>query len=46
MGEHLVFVLTDPDPVTNLVVVVTLVSEKSHTDKTVCLGPGDHPFIR
>lgn len=46
MGEHLMFVLTDPDPDTNQVVIVTLVSEKSHTDKTVRLVPGDHPFVR
>jgi hypothetical protein len=46
MGEHLYFVLTDPDPVTDYVVVVALVSEKNHTDKTVTLNVGDHPFIR
>lgn len=46
MGEHLWFVLTDPDAETNLVIIVALVSEKSHTERIVCLGPGDHPFVR
>jgi hypothetical protein len=46
MGEHLWFTLTDPDPATGLVVIVALVSEKSHTERTVGLGPGDHPFVR
>lgn len=46
MGEHLWFVLTDPDHDTDHVVIVALVSEKSHTERTVRLGPGDHPFIR
>ncbi|HWG34932.1 MAG TPA: hypothetical protein VN650_12240, partial [Gemmatimonadaceae bacterium] len=37
---------TDPDPKTGLVVVVMLVTERDHTEKTVTLGDGDHPFIR
>lgn len=45
MDSHLWFVLTDPDPFTNKVVVVVLVSERAHTERTVCLGIGDHPFI-
>lgn len=45
MGTHLWFVLTDPDPSTRLVVMVPLVTERSHTEKMVRLGVGDHPFI-
>lgn len=44
-GKHLWFVLTDPDPKTKKVVVVMLVTARNHTDKTVALGPGAHPFI-
>ncbi len=46
MGTHLWFVLTDPDPKTGLVVLVMLVSVKPHTDKTVQLDVGDHPFVK
>jgi hypothetical protein len=42
---HLWFVLTDPDPATK-VVLTMLVSEKAHTERTVQLVPGDHPFVR
>lgn len=41
---HLWFVLTDPDP--SKVVAVRVVTARPHTDKTVVLGAGDHPFIR
>jgi hypothetical protein len=44
MGTHLWFVLTDPDP--QAMVVVMLVSVKPHTDRTLHLDQGDHPFIR
>jgi hypothetical protein len=46
MGTHLWFVLTDPDPVTQKVVMVMLVTERGHTERTVRLDVGDHPFIR
>jgi hypothetical protein len=45
MGQHLFFVLTDPDTERKVVTVI-LVTAKRHTDKTVELNPGDHPFIR
>jgi hypothetical protein len=45
MGTHLWFVLTDPDAVTGRVVIVALVTERAHTEKTVRLDVGDHPFI-
>jgi hypothetical protein len=43
-GPHLWFVLTDLDA-NGLVVVVMLVTARGHTDKTVALTVGDHPFI-
>lgn len=46
IGTHLWFVLTDPDPATGRVVLVMLVTERGHTDRTVRLTVGDHPFIR
>lgn len=44
--SHLFFVLTDPDPQTNKVVTVMVVTAKAHTDKTVLLQPGEHSFVR
>lgn len=46
MGTHLWFVLTDPDPDRNSMVLVMLVTVKPHTDRTVQLNVGDHPFVR
>jgi hypothetical protein len=43
---HLWFVLTDPDPTTSKVVLVMLVTERAHTERTVRLDAGDHPFVR
>ena len=43
--SHLWIVLTDPDP-DDKVVAVMVVSEKPHTDKTVTLSVGDHPFFQ
>lgn len=43
---HLWFILTDPEPNDGRVVAVMLVTARPHTDKTVVLVPGDHPFIR
>ena len=45
-APHLWFVLTDPEPSDNRVVAVMLVTARAHTDKTVQLMPGDHPFVR
>lgn len=44
-APHLWFLLTDPDLESNKVIAVMVVSERRHTDKTVTLQPGDHPFI-
>jgi hypothetical protein len=43
---HLWFILTDPDPVNHDVVVVMVVTTRQHTDKSVILRAGDHPFIQ
>lgn len=42
---HLWFVLTDPDPVTKQVVRVMMVSAQPHTDNTVVIVVGDHPWV-
>jgi hypothetical protein len=41
MGTHLWFVLTDPDPDRNSMVLVMLVTVKPHTDRTLHLDVGD-----
>ncbi|MEP6495254.1 MAG: hypothetical protein ABJF01_21385 [bacterium] len=46
MGAHLWFVLTDPDAETHRVVIVAVVTERAHTERTVRLLAGDHPFVR
>jgi len=43
--SHLWIVLTDPDPTTTHVVIVMIVTARDHTDKTVTLPAGCHPFI-
>lgn len=43
---HLWFVLTDPEGQPPRVVAVMMVSAKKHTDTTVLLQPGDHPFVK
>lgn len=42
---HLWVVLTYPDKNSNEVVIVNLTTKRSHSDTTVILNPGDHPFI-
>lgn len=43
---HLWFILTDPDGDPPEVVAVMVTTRRPHTDDTVILNPGDHPFIR
>jgi len=43
---HLWVILLDPDPTTGQVVAVHLVTAKEHTDPTVTLNLGDHPFVK
>jgi len=43
---HLWFVLTDPQGTPGRIVAVMVQSAKVHTDRTVMLMPGEHPFIR
>lgn len=43
---HLWFVLSDPDLESDQVVAVMVVTARTHTDKTVTLSAGEHPFIK
>ena len=43
-SRHLWAVLTDPDQDDN-VVMVNLTTRRLHSDDTVILRPGDHPFV-
>jgi len=45
-SSHLWFVLTDPDSESDQVVAVMVVTARPHTDKTVTLSAGEHPFIK
>jgi hypothetical protein len=42
---HLWFVITEPDPATNLCAVVSLTTLRGDKDQTVVLGPSDHTYI-
>ena len=41
---HLYIVITDPDPIGNLV-IVNVTSQGQSKDQSCVLNPGDHPFI-
>lgn len=43
---HLWLILTDPDPESGKVITVMVVSPKKHTDPTVLLVSGEHPFLK
>lgn len=43
---HLWLVLTDPEGQDQYVLAVMLRTATEHTDSTVILQPGDHPFVR
>jgi hypothetical protein len=43
---HLWVLLTDPDAATDEVLVVNLTTQRPHSDTTVILNSGDHPFVR
>ena len=43
---HLWFVLTDPDLDSDQIVAVMVVTARTHTDKTIVLSAGEHPFIK
>jgi hypothetical protein len=42
---HLWVLLTDPDAATDEVLMVNLTTQRPHSDTTVVLKPGDHPFV-
>jgi len=45
-SSHLWLVLTDPDSESDQVVAVMVVTARGHTDRTLTLSAGAHPFIR
>ncbi|MDR3306475.1 MAG: hypothetical protein LBS61_02205 [Endomicrobium sp.] len=44
-GEHLYFIISDPDSDNN-VLVVNITEERNRSDKSCSLDVGDHPSIR
>jgi len=44
-NQHLWIILTDPDRKARQVVAAMIVTSRQHTDKTVTLKRGEHPFI-
>jgi hypothetical protein len=44
--EHLWIVATEPLPNTDQVIIVNVTKARDHSDKTVILRPGDHPFVK
>lgn len=43
---HLWVVVVAPDPASHETVLVNLTTLRSHSDNTVVLQPGDHPFVQ
>lgn len=43
---HLWVILTEPEPGTGRAVIVNLTTKRPHSDVTVVLQPGDHPFVQ
>ena len=43
---HLWVLLTDPDVTTDEVLMVNLTTQRPHSDTTVILSSGDHPFVQ
>ena len=44
--SHLWIILTDPTPHPGYVLAVMVVTQRPHSDTTVVLRAGDHPFIK
>lgn len=44
-GPHLWIVLTDPEPKSDIVVVVRVETRKKHTENSVILAKGEHPYL-
>jgi hypothetical protein len=42
---HLWIIITDPEPHNNLSIIVNVTTLRSHSDTTVVLKAGDHPYI-
>lgn len=44
--EHLWVLITNPDPGTHDAIMVNVTTQRAHSDTTVVLNVGDHPFIQ
>jgi len=44
--EHLWVLITNPDPQTHEAIMVNVTTLRPHSDTTIVLNPGDHPFIQ
>lgn len=44
--SHLWVLILCSDPVTMETVIVNLTTQRSHSDTTLVLQPGDHPFVK
>jgi hypothetical protein len=44
--EHLWVIVTETDATTNKAICVNLTTQRSYSDTTCILKPGDHPFVK
>jgi hypothetical protein len=44
--EHLWVLITNPDPVTHDAIMVSVTTQRPHSDTTRILNVGDHPFLQ
>jgi hypothetical protein len=44
--EHLWVLITQPDPGTHEAIMVSVTTQRPHSDTTTILDVGDHPFVR
>lgn len=44
--EHLWVLNTKPDPATHEAIMVSVTTQRPHSDTTTILHVGDHPFVR
>src|SRR3954451_17887282 len=43
---HLWVLITKPDPTTHEAIMVSVTTQRQHSDTTTILNVGDHPFVR
>ena len=44
--EHLWVLITNPDPATHEAIMVSVTTQRPHSDTTTILNVGDHPFVQ